>query len=40
MALVNTRAILDAVAADFKRLAPLYHLLRGAYEEAGGDQSM
>ena len=40
MALVNSRAILDAVAADFKRLAPLYHLLRGAYEEAGGDQSM
>ena len=40
MALVSSRALLDAVREDFKRLAPLYHLLRGAYEEAANDQSM
>lgn len=30
----GTRAILDTVSEDFKALAPLYHLLRGAYDEA------
>ena len=40
MAKIGSREILDTVLADFKALAPLYHLLRGAYEEAGADQSM
>jgi hypothetical protein len=40
MTKVGTREILDIVREDFKRLAPLYHLLRGAYEEAASDQSM
>ena len=37
---IGTREILDIVRDDFKALAPLYHLLRGAYEEAANDQSM
>ena len=40
MALVSTPAILDTVRADFIALAPLYHLLRGAYDEAADDQRM
>lgn len=32
MGLVDSRAILEQVRADFKALSPLYHLLRGAYE--------
>lgn len=34
MSKVGTPEILDIVRADFKTLAPLYHLLRGAYDEA------
>lgn len=37
---VGSRAILDIVAEDFRKLAPIYHLLRGAYDEAANDQSM
>ncbi len=46
MALVDSRAVLEQVRADFKALAPMYHLLRGAYEvsanadEAAADQSL
>ncbi|MBR3762928.1 MAG: DUF2461 domain-containing protein [Clostridia bacterium] len=40
MALVSTPDILDTVRADFIALAPLYHLLRGAYDEAADDQRM
>lgn len=40
MSVIGTPAILKQVRADFKRLAPLYHLLRGAYDEAASDQSM
>ena len=40
MRLIGTDAILEQVRADFKALAPLYHLLRGAYDEAVSDQSM
>ena len=38
MGLIGTEAILEAVRADFKALEPLYHLLRGAYDEAAGEQ--
>ncbi len=37
---IGTREILDIVRDDFKALAPLYHLLRGAYDEAAIDQSI
>ena len=37
---IGSREILDIVREDFKALAPLYHLLRGAYDEAAIDQSM
>lgn len=37
---IGSRAILDIVAKDFQKLAPIYHLLRGAYDEAANDQSM
>lgn len=37
---IGSREILDIVRDDFKALAPLYHLLRGAYDEAANDQSM
>ncbi len=40
MGLVGTSAILDMVRKDFQTLSPLYHLLRGAYDEAVSDQSM
>ena len=40
MSKIGTREILDIVREDFKNLAPLYHLLRGAYEEAANDQSL
>ena len=40
MSKVGTAEILDIVREDFKKLAPLYHLLRGAYDEAANDQSM
>ena len=40
MSRIGTREILDIVLADFKTLAPLYHLLRGAYDEAASDQSV
>ncbi len=40
MNLVSTPQILTAVKEDFKALAPLYHLLHGAYDEAMNDQSM
>ena len=40
MSKIGTREILDIVREDFKKLAPLYHLLRGAYEEAVTDQSL
>jgi len=40
MGLIGTTAILDQVKADFKALAPLYHMLRGAYDEAADDQSI
>lgn len=40
MGAIGTRDILETVRADFKALAPLYHLLRGVYDEAAGDQSM
>lgn len=32
---VYTQEILDIVRRDFDTLAPIYHMLRGAYEEAG-----
>ena len=38
MSKIGTREILDIVREDFKTLAPLYQLLRGAYEEAADDQ--
>ncbi len=37
--LIGTRAILDTVQQDFQTLAPLYHLLRGAYDEAMNEQA-
>ena len=40
MGLIGSRDILEAVRADYEALAPLYHLLRGVYEEAASDQSM
>ena len=40
MGLIGSRAILEAVRKDFEALAPLYHLLRGAYDEAASDQSL
>jgi hypothetical protein len=40
MTKVGTKDILGIVREDFKTLAPLYHLLRGAYEEAVNDQRM
>ena len=40
MGLIGSTAILEQVRADFVALAPLYHLLRGAYDEAVSDQSM
>ena len=40
MGQIGSAAILDTVRADFEALAPLYHLLRGAYDEAANDQSL
>ncbi|MBQ8201114.1 MAG: DUF2461 domain-containing protein [Clostridia bacterium] len=37
---IYTTAILEQVRKDFLALAPLYHLMRGAYDEAVSDQSM
>ncbi len=37
---IGTREILEIVREDFQTLAPLYHLLRGAYDEAASDQRM
>jgi len=34
MAWVFTPELVDRVAADFRAMAPLYHLLRGAYDQA------
>ncbi len=40
MGLIGSTAILETVREDFKTLAPLYHLLRGAYDEAAKDQNV
>ena len=40
MGMISTPDILEAVRADFVALAPLYCLLRGAYDEAAADQSL
>lgn len=37
---IGTHEIVDIVRKDFQTLAPLYHMLRGAYEEAADDQRM
>ncbi|MGN0794257.1 MAG: DUF2461 domain-containing protein [Aristaeellaceae bacterium] len=40
MGIIGTPEVLTQVRRDFIALAPLYHLLRGAYDEAAADQSM
>ena len=40
MSIIGSPAILEQVREDFKALAPLYRMLRGAYDEAANDQSM
>lgn len=39
MELMGSTAILEAVRRDFEALAPLYRLLRGAYDEAADEQT-
>ncbi len=40
MTMVSTPEILETVRKDFIAIAPLYHMLRGAYDEATSDQSV
>lgn len=40
MEAIGNCQILEMVRQDFLILSPLYHLLRGAHDEAGADQSM